>query len=279
MAIKDILLALTSYPEPTPQSATESAVAIAARLDAHLTALACEVHVEVPGRFLSGSMANIPGIIAGEAEKSRANCRDMLAAFEAVAAKAGIRHETCLEKCPTFAVPDVLVDHARIRDLTIVPVPESYDQWYAEAIIFGSGRPTLVLPEAPRGRPFELGSVAVAWDFSRTAARAIADALPLLEKARKVRVVTVTDEKKLDSRHSAEALAKNLARHDIDVVLDSVDARGRGIGEALEAYTNWQQVDLLVMGAYGNARWREFILGGATRSMLSRPPLPILFSH
>jgi nucleotide-binding universal stress UspA family protein len=279
MAFRDILLALTSYPDPTPQSATESAVAIAARLDAHLAALACEVHVEVPGRFLSGSMGNIPAIIAGETERSRDNCRDMLAAFEAAATKAGIRHETCIEHCPTFAVPDVLVEHARLRDLTIVPVPESYDQWYAEAIIFGSGRPTLVLPEAPRARPFELGSVAVAWDFSRTAARAISDALPLLEQARKVRIVTVTNEKKLDSRHSAEALARNLARHDIDVVVDSVDARGRTIGEALEAYTDWQHVDLLVMGAYGNARWREFILGGATRSVLSRPPLPILFSH
>lgn len=279
MAFRDVLLALTSYPESTPDSAVRDAVAIATRLDAHLTALACEVHVEVPGRFLSGAMANIPGIIAGESEKSRNNCRAMLAAFEAVAAKAGVRYETALEKCPTFAAPELLVEYARVRDLTIVPVPESYDQWYAEAIIFGSGRPTLVLPETTHGRPFDLGSVAIAWDFSRTAARAVADALPLLEKAGKVRIVTVTNEKKLDSRHSAEALARNLARHGIDVVIDSVDARGRRIGEVLEAWTVSQRIDVLVMGAYGNARWREFILGGATDSMLSRPPLPILFSH
>ena len=160
-----------------------------------------------------------------------------------------------------------------------MPVPESYDQWYAEAVIFGSGRPTLVLPESPRARPFELGTVAVAWDFSRAAARAVSDAMPLLEKARKVRIVTVTNEKKLDSKHSAEALAKNLARHGIDVVLDKVDANGRRIGEVLEAYTVSHQVDVLVMGAYGHSRWREFILGGATKSLLSKPPLPILFSH
>jgi nucleotide-binding universal stress UspA family protein len=203
----------------------------------------------------------------------------MLALFDAAAEKSGIPHETQLEKCPTFAVPDLLVDYARLRDLTIVPVPESYDQWYAEAVIFGSGRPVLVLPEAPRARPFELGTVAVAWDFSRAAARAISDAMPLLEKARKVRVVTVTNEKKLDNKHSAEALAKNLARHGIDVVLDKVDANGRRIGEVLEAYTVSHQVDVLVMGAYGHARWREFILGGATKSLLSKPPLPILFSH
>ena len=85
--------------------------------------------------------------------------------------------------------------------------------------MFGSGRPTLILPQNPRSRPFELGTVAVAWDFSRAAARAVSDAMPLLEKAKKVRVVTVLNEKRLDNKHSAEELSKNLSRHGIDVVL------------------------------------------------------------
>jgi nucleotide-binding universal stress UspA family protein len=279
MAFKDILLTLTSYPDPTPVAVTGEAVAIAASLGAHLAAIACEVHVEIPGHVLSGSIANIPGIIASEAEKSRKNAKELLAAFDAAANKAGILHEHHLEKCPTFAVPDMLVDYARLRDLTIVPVPESYDQWYAEQVIFGSGRPTIVLPVSPRPRPFELGTIAVAWDFGRAAARAVSDALPLLEKAKKVRIVTVTNEKKLDNKHSAEELAKNLSRHGIDVVLDKVDAEGRGIGEVLEAYTASHRIDVLVMGAYGHSRWREFILGGATKSLLSKPPLPIMFSH
>jgi nucleotide-binding universal stress UspA family protein len=279
MAFKDILLTLTSYPQPTPVSVLENAVSIAESLGAHLAAVSCEVHVQVPGHFLPGSIANIPGIIAGEAEKSRASARDMLAAFDAAAAKAGVLHETFVEKCATFEVPDFLVDYARLRDLTIVPVPVSYDQWYAEAVIFGSGRPTLILPESTRSRPFELGTVAIAWDFSRAAARAVSDALPLLEGARKVNVITVTNEKILDTKRSAEELAKNLARHGIDVLLDSVDANGRPIGEVLETYTISHQVDVLAMGAYGHSRWREFILGGATKSLLSKPPLPILFSH
>jgi nucleotide-binding universal stress UspA family protein len=279
MAFKDILLTLTSYPEPTPVSVVEEAVSIAAALGAHLAAISCEVHVEVPGHFLPGSVANLPGIIAGEAEKSRKHAKDLLAAFDAAAVKAGVLHEIFVEKSPTFEVPDLLVDYARLHDLTIVPVPESYDQWYAETVIFGSGRPTLVLPESPRPRPFELGTIAVAWDFSRAAARAVSDALPLLERARKVRVVTVTNEKDLDTKHSAEELAKNLARHGIEVLLDKVDAKGRPIGEVLEAYVLAHQVDVLVMGAYGHSRWREFILGGATKNLLSKPPLPILFSH
>ena len=279
MAFKDILLTLTSYPEPTPVSVVEDAVSIAATLGAHLAAVSCEVHVEVPGHFLAGSIANIPGIIAGEAKKSRKNVRDLLAAFDAAAETSSVLHETFMEKCPTFQVPDLLVDYARLRDLTIVPVPESYEQWYAETVIFGSGRPTLVLPETPRTSPFELGTVVVAWDFSRAAARAVSDAIPLLERAKKVRIVTVTNEKSFDTKQSAEELAKNLARHGVDVVLDQVDANGRRIGAVLEAYTLAHRADVLVMGAYGHSKWREFILGGATKSLLSKPPLPILLSH
>ena len=169
------------------------------------------------------------------------------------------------------------MEYARLRDLTILP--ESNDRWYAEAVVFGSGRPTLVLPQNPRARSFELGTVAVAWDFSRAAARAVSDAMPMLETAKRVRVVTVLNEKRLDNKHSAEELSKNLSRHGIDVVLDRVDARGRPIGAVLEAYVVSHEADLLVMGAYGHSRLREFVLGGATNSLLSKPPLPILFSH
>lgn len=279
MAFKDILLTLTSYPDPTPVSVVEDAVSIAATLGAHLSAVACEVHVEVPGHFLAGTIANLPGIVAGEAEKSRKSAGDLLATFDAAAEKAGIPHERFLEKSPTYKVPDLFIDYARLRDLTIMPVPESYDQWYAEAMVFGSGRPILILPTTPRSRPFELGNLAVAWDFSRAAARAVADALPLLEKAKNVRVVTVINEKALDTKHSAEELAKHLTRHGIDIVLDKVNAKGKPIGEVLEAYVLSHGIDLLAMGAYGHSRWREFVLGGATKSLMSRPPLPILFSH
>ena len=277
MAFKDILVALTSYPEPTPVSVVDDAVSVAAALGAHLAALSFETRPQVPGHFISNSL--VTGMISAETERSRNNARELLAAFDAAAEKAGILHETILEKSLTLEVPDLLVEYARLRDLTIMSVPESYDQWFAEAIIFGSGKPTLILPENPRPRPFELETVAVAWDFSRAAARAIADALPLLERAKKVRVVTVTREKALDTKHSAEELAKNLARHGIDVVLDMVDTKGSPIGDVLESYTRSHRVDLLVMGAYGHSRLREFVLGGATRSLLSKPPLPILFSH
>lgn len=275
MPFKDILVALNSYPDPTPVSVVDDAVAVAAELGAHLAAISCETRVEVPGNFIK--VPTVEGIIAGEAAKSRKSAQELLAAFDAAAAKAGILYETIFEKCLTVEIPDLLVEYARLRDLTILPA--SADQWYAEAVIFGSGRPTLVLPVSLKRRPFQLGTVAVAWDFSRAAARAVSDALPLLERAKQVRIVTVINEKALDTRRSGEELAKNLSRHGIDVVLDKVDAKGSPIGEVLESYTSSQGADLLVMGAYGHSKWREFVLGGATRSLLSKPPLPILLSH
>ena len=146
MAFKDILVALTSYPEPSPLSVVDDAVTIAAVLGAHLAALSCETHVQVPGHFLSGSFAHIPGIIAGEGAKSRQNAQDLLAAFDKVAERAGVPHETILEKCTSTDFLSLLLDYARLRDLTIIPVAESYEQMYPEAVIFGSGKPTMVLP-------------------------------------------------------------------------------------------------------------------------------------
>ena len=277
MAFRDVLVALWSYPEPTPLSVVEGAVSVASQLGAHIAALSCEVHVEVPGHFFSGAVVGLPGIIAEETAKSRTNAQDLIAAFEAAAARSGVSSESILSKCKTFEVPELMVEYARLRDLTIMP--ESNERWYSEAVMFGSGRPTLILPQNPRPRPFELGTIAVAWDCSRAAARAVSDAMPLLEKAKKVRVVTVLNEKRLDNKHSSEELSKNLSRHGIDVVLDRIDAKGRPIGEVLEAYVASHEVDLLVMGAYGHSRLREFVLGGATNSLLSKPPLPILFSH
>jgi nucleotide-binding universal stress UspA family protein len=70
-----------------------------------------------------------------------------------------------------------------------------------------------------------------------------------------------------------------LAKHGVNVTLDVVDARGRSIGEAIESHVASRDGDLLVMGAYGHSRFREFVLGGATKSVLARPPVPVFFSH
>jgi nucleotide-binding universal stress UspA family protein len=282
MSFRDVLVALTTYPQPTPVSAVDDAVDLAAALAAKVSAIACQVEINVPGSLLGRRFLNVPAMIADEAKKSATNAQQLLAAFQAAAEKSGVFQERIVERCLTSEVPEVLVEYSRLRDLTIVPMPERdyLDQWYAESVIFGSGRPTVILPhERKRSGSFALDTVIVAWDFSRAATRAMADAMPVLEKAKRVCVLTVIKEKAIDTRRSGPELAKHLARHGVDVVLDEVDAEGRGIGDALEAHVEYRNADLLVMGAYGHSRLREFVLGGATRSMLTRPPSPIFMSH
>jgi nucleotide-binding universal stress UspA family protein len=173
-----------------------------------------------------------------------------------------------------------VADYARLRDLTIIPVPfEDYaDQRYAETVVFQSGRPVLIIPEHLPQTEARLNAVAVAWDFSRTAARAVADALPLLERAKVVRIVCVLNEKTFGSSRGSSELATHLSHHGVNVVVDEVDAGDRTIGDVLARFIAAHQIDLLVMGAYGHSRFREFILGGATQSMLSKPPVPTLLS-
>ena len=279
MAIKDILLVLKSYPAPTGNNAIEYAVSAASMIRSHVAAIACETHVEVPSSLISSSLVNIPAIIGEEAHKSRVNADNLLRTFEEAAGKQGVLFESIRERALSGVAPDLFTDYARLRDLTIVPLAEGDDQSCVEAVIFGSGKPTLVVPDRPGSPQFQLGTVAVAWDFSRTAARAVADALPLLQLAKHVRIVTVSEEKPIDTTRSAEELAKNLARHGLKVTLDQVASKGESIGDVLGAYVRSCDADMLVMGAYGHTRLREFILGGATRSLLAKPPVPILFSH
>jgi nucleotide-binding universal stress UspA family protein len=262
-------------------SALDDAVAVSAALGARISAIACQVKIQVPGSVLAHVIGDVPAMIGAEAKKSAMNAEKLLAAFEDGAQRSGVFQERILETCLTFEVPSVLVDYARLRDLTLVPIPEGehVSRWYAETIIFGSGLPTMVLPEERKRPEFALNTVIVAWDFSRPAARAVADALPLLQKSKRVFVLTVTNEKAIDTRRSSAELAKHLARHGVNVTLDVVDGGGRSIGDAIESYVASRNGDLLVMGAYGHSRLREFILGGATKSVLARPPVPIFFSH
>lgn len=283
MAFKDILVALTSYPEPTPDSAVADAISFAAALDARISAVCCEVRIQVPSSPMGTAFLNVPGMVGAEHKKSAANAEHLMSTFQRLAEKQNVFQERILEKCFTSEVPDILVDYAKLRDLTIIPRAknDTFGQWYAESIIFGSGRPTIVLPD-PQSSPrtASLDTVVVGWDFSRAASRAVADAMPILTRAKHVFILTVSDEKKIDSKRSGAEVAKYLARHGVHVDLDMVRADGRSIGQVFEAHLALRNADLLVMGAFGHSRLREFVLGGATRSMLAHPPpVPLFLTH
>ncbi len=282
MAFKDVLLQLTSYPEPTPVAAVDQAVAFAQASGARIAALTCEIIVHVPGSVLAPALFDVKGLIAAEHRKSVANARALIEAFESAAAKRGVPHEHYVEACENAQVPDIVTEYARLSDVTLIPVGHEagFQQFIAETVIFHAGRPVIVLPTPPkRAASGAFERIGVAWDFSRPAARALADAIPLLQNAKTVRVVTVTDEKEIETRRSGAELARHLSFHGIEVVPDVEHAAGRSVGRVLEDYASARELDLLVMGAYGHSRMREFILGGATNSILNNPPLPVLLSH
>lgn len=282
MAFKDILVQLTSYPETTPIASVEQAVNFAKMAGAHLTALTFEIVAPMPGMAITPSLTRVESLETAEHERSIANARDLLDAFEAAAKAAGLDHDHALERCENSQVADIATEYARLRDLTIIPLGAAggFAQYIAEAIVFGSGRPVVVFPTTHRvGRSGVCDTIGIAWDFSRPAARAVADSLPLLKRAKTVRVVTIVDDKPIETRRSGVELARHLSYHGVNVVADIEHAVGRAVGQVLEDYAQGRELDLLVMGAYGHSRLREFILGGATQSILANPPLPVLLAH
>lgn len=281
MAFKDILLQLSSYPDPTPVAAIEQAVGFAEALGAQISALTFKIEIPSASNVLANALLDIKSIIASERQKSVANVQNLIKAVESFATQRGVAHDQIVGSCPTSQLAAIVTEHARMHDVTMIPIGEqALQQYVAESVIFGSGRPTIVFPEASkRSNSFSLDNVGVAWDFSRPAARAVADALPILQRAKTIRVVTITQEKIIDTRHSGADLAKYLARHGIEVILEEEAAAGRPIGRAIEEYATARDLDLLVMGAYGHSRMRDFILGGATKTIVANPPLPVLLSH
>lgn len=282
MAYKDLLVGISAYPEAAPLAAPEQAVAFATLLGARLTALSFEIDIHVPANPLANAILDIPGMVAAERAKSVTNARDLLSAFEDAATRHGVVCDRVIERTMTSHIPEIVTEYARLRDLTMIPIDRigSFQQYVAECVIFGSGRPVIVFPAGvKRNSDVRLDAIGIAWDFSRPAARAVADALPLLQRAKAVRVVTVTKEKRINTRRSSADLARHLACHGVDIVLEEVDAAERTVGQVLATYANTHRLDLLVMGAYGHSRIRDFILGGATKSIVADPPLPVLLSH
>jgi nucleotide-binding universal stress UspA family protein len=285
MAFKDLLLVLRSYPTPTPDETILRCVDLAAAWGAHMSAIAFRIVPKASANPLRHVLIDIAAVVANESNTSLADAERMLEIFRSAARQRHVPATAILETCELSTVPRVLVEHSRLRDLAIMAVPAddylaSYDlNLFAETMVFDSGHPALVLPQASMDRHPACERIVVAWDGSRPASRAIADALPLLEAAKAVRILTVANKKTAAAIRSAPALREHLAAHGVAAVVDTVTSRGRGIGAVFADYATEQAIDLIVMGAYGHSRLRDFILGGATRSLLAAPPTPLFLSH
>lgn len=149
-----------------------------------------------------------------------------------------------------------------------------------QRVALESGRPVLVVPTKWGGTQYGQ-KIAIAWNNSREAARATFDALPFLERAKSVKLITAGESRDSDGTPtiSAADVAASLARHGLKVDVEAMPQISGSIGPALLASATAAGADLLVMGAYGHSRMREFILGGATRDVLKSMTVPVLMSH
>ena len=274
---KDVLLPLPSHPKTVTRPALRKALAAARLMEAHVTCLVNEPAVPFPVAFHPYSQQLERELNSRQGEV-HATALAQLAAFEEEAKTLGLQHEGRVVTSPADAVWDVFVDVARLRDLTIVPFIEN-DEGCAglvQALAFESGRPVLALPD-DGGEAFRLDRAVIGWDFSRAAARAVGDALPLLRLAGEVKVVTVASDKQAPENVSGAEFTAHLGRVGVNATLEEVARGRRSVGEALDVAA--EGADLLVMGAFGHSRIRDFFLGGATRHVLSNPRLPTLLSH
>ena len=259
------------------------AMGLARDLDCHLVGLAPTGRVDMP-MTLGSAAASLDEFAALAWDTLRDQAEQAAARFAELCRAAGLKSfEAVIDE--SEAAPS-LVHHAHCSDLSLLTQadPDSAEhrgvQACVEQVVLNSARPTLILPYA--GRLDAIGSRAmVAWDDSREAARAVKDALPLLRRARQVEVLAWNEagaghDKSLRPR--LDALQRWLLWQGV-VCEVRVETTQIDIADAMLSRAADMSADLIVMGAYGHARWSERVLGGATRGMLASMTAPVLMSH
>lgn len=280
--MRDVILHIDSYSEPTPPAGIQQAATFARTLGCEITGLAIQIDIEVPRNWLAEQLLNVSQLARIEESKSLEAARSSLKVLEELAQATGVSQRGLIERAPLHGVGPYLAARARTRDLCLVVVGASADpqRGVAEEVTFGSGRPVLVFhPERAPLTAQPLSRIAIGWDGSRCAARAVSDALPILRKAGDVRVLTVVGEKKQAVSGIASELLRHLSLHAIHAQVDEVEHRGGSIGDSIDAYCAEFSPDLLVMGAYGSSRVKEFLLGGATEHILNSGRVAAFLSH
>jgi nucleotide-binding universal stress UspA family protein len=143
-------------------------------------------------------------------------------------------------------------------------------------VLFESGRPILLFPTETCAGIFD--RIAIAWDGTPTLARALTGARPFLARSAKVVLVSVTDDKEINTQ-DRDRFATILRNAGLTVEIISSRANGESAAVTIQTVAAENDANLLVAGAFGHSRFREFILGGVTRSLLSDLPMPTLLSH
>ena len=268
----------------TARRMTEYAAGFAAALQARLAGLVVEadfIDYSETDRATDSDTASIVEFLLKQRAKTHDAALRAGALFEEMARRRNVLNSTHYKTCISAEIPDIVTEMARLYDCALLPSNEEVGGFQVpiiEEVLFGSGRPLIVLP-TDRDVVCALGHVVVAWDGSRPATRAVHDALPILREATAVDILTITEEKPLDRLPSGLDLVRHLKAHDISARYEEVHFSGESVGEQIMTEVLQRGAGLLVMGAYGHSRVRQIVFGGATRTILKGPHLPVLLSY
>ncbi len=279
MAYKSVLTILTN--SATALLALEAATAVARREKGHLDILCVGIDRTQTGYYYTGANA----MILQETLERAQEDADKLGDF----AKEKMQAEDIPWGCETAvaqiaALARLVAERARFADLVVLPRPYGEgrgieDEAVIEAALFEGHAPVLVVPES--GLPENLGSrIVVAWNESAEALSAVRRAMPLLARADHVDIAIIDPPPHGPERSDPGGrLSQMIARHGCRAEVSVLAKTMPQVSDVIQRHANDRTADLVVMGAYGHSRFREAILGGATRNMLEGSKLPVLLAH
>lgn len=275
---KDLLVAIDASDANAKR--VDYAIRLAKRFDAHLTGLYLIPRYLPPA---SVSVFTTVDISTNLEEYEQEQAETAIAAFRQAVDREGVICDIRTDRGQQDDFARLLGVHGRYSDAVIIGQPAD-DQTGIILdmgdVVLASGAPVIVVPyiNAPATTA---DRVMIAWNASRESARAVRDAMPLLEKAKAVEVVCFRP-KQTEAGHGdvpGADIALHLAHHDIQVNVEIIEGKDIDVGNALLSHVADRGSDFLVMGGYGHSRLREFVLGGATRTILQSMTVPVLMAH
>jgi nucleotide-binding universal stress UspA family protein len=278
--IKDIVVNLSV--SEGGKATGDYAVSVASALDAHIAGIAFVYEPNTPMSELGYSPRGATNVTDALRRDNEAAAKAALDRFAAAAARAGVSAELRMHSASSDNAGAQFSRIARRFDLAIVgqtePERSAIQATISESTLFESGRPMIVVPYIQK-EPFKLDRVMVCWDGSRPAARAIADAMPLLERAVNIEVVMITKERGKQDEIEGADIGHHLARHGLKVEVNRITRDNLDVANVLLSHSADSDANFIVMGGYGHSRIREFVLGGVTRTVLNSMTAPTLMSH
>lgn len=279
MAIKDILVHLSG--NKASKTVIEAAVVMAQKHDARLIGLFAGVPYDMPSYVVAQLP---PEVIQAHQKHVRESAEVTAEQFEHACKNNGITHETH-DGDWRYPVADVICNHARYADLVMTAQPDEDGEGgrvreVADMILLRAGAPVLYVPMTPA--LMTMGErVLIGWDGGVHAARAVRDALPVLSKARMVKVLAIDPKPGIGGLGDLPGadLSHYLSTHGVKVEADHRASGDLDVGEVLLNSAADMGADMIVTGGYGHARIGELILGGVTDTLMREMTVPVLMSH